>query len=615
MPNADRAIVYLDESGTSRESERMYVGAVIVPNDTGELATVLADVRGAVLANPLLWNDERQRDRIRRQGFHFTKDSLQVRAKVLDAIAPMNFRTHLTYVYNQPLADGKTIGTRIDLLLGMYFGIVLTLLRRYVRIPVVFIFEQNSDLDKLFGRIVAEAVQLLPPRPAEALVTVYRGSKDVTELSVVDYLLGVTRESYDGQPDAYKRRRFYNFQGHVARVNNFYAHAEFYARIQQAAPASAHDVEGESPSIKGSKYVGSHDALRVQSSTPFEHIRTINQLREIIGLPFSVHKKLLTEIEAGTAYKVRVIRGRRTRRVVIPSLEALRNVHRSVFHLLQQLEHGLPRYVHGYVRDRSPVTNALPHAGKKWMQKFDIKDFFDSIDSAMVTLALIETGLSTRLAKQLTLLVTHDNKLPAGACTSPLLSNLVFRNIDVQLASLALERDIVYTRYADDLTFSSAQEFDVYGDVVSAVQTLGFVLNRKKTRTIKFGQSLYVTGLSTSDLERPRLPKSFKRRLRMEDYVISTYGIEAHAEHLGISPAKAERQFEGKLRWALSVEPDILSRLKSVEMTEEDQRLQDQHWQHLTDNRRAAVKATAKKIRQRTESSPPFYDPTVPQAV
>ncbi len=124
---------------------------------------------------------------------------------------------------------------------------------------------------------------------------------------------------------------------------------------------------------------------------------------------------------------------------------------------------------HGFVRGRSVVTNAQPHAAAALVIKLDLRDFFPTIHFRRVAGLFQHYGYAQEVAAALASLCTHRPQLgdgrtlwpgvlPQGAPTSPALANLLCRRLDSRLCGLARRAGATYTRYADDLTFSFAKE-------------------------------------------------------------------------------------------------------------------------------------------------------------
>lgn len=112
---------------------------------------------------------------------------------------------------------------------------------------------------------------------------------------------------------------------------------------------------------------------------------------------------------------------------------------------------------HGFVARRSIVTHAAAHAGAAMLVSVDLEDWFDTINTARVDAALRGAGWTSDAARIVSRMCTCDGKLPQGAPTSPRLANFVARHLDRQLLLLARRFGFGYTRYADDLTFSTRE--------------------------------------------------------------------------------------------------------------------------------------------------------------
>jgi retron-type reverse transcriptase len=167
---------------------------------------------------------------------------------------------------------------------------------------------------------------------------------------------------------------------------------------------------------------------------------------------------------------------------------------------------------HGFRRDASIVTNASVHRGRRFVFNVDIKDFFDSINFGRVYGFFVKNkdfALTESAAKILAAIACHDGKLPQGSPCSPVLSNLIGQILDVRLAQLAHRHGCSYSRYADDLTFSTnerifpsaialsnADHSWVAGAALSKIiAKSGFQLNPKKTRMQYRNSRQEVTGL------------------------------------------------------------------------------------------------------------------------
>jgi retron-type reverse transcriptase len=188
---------------------------------------------------------------------------------------------------------------------------------------------------------------------------------------------------------------------------------------------------------------------------------------------------------------------------------------------------------HGFVKGRSIVTNAAPHVGAAVVVNGDLENFFPSITVHRVIGLFRELGYSPAVATIFALLVTECPRrkvtfngklwhvataargLPQGACTSPAISNLIARRLDSRLSGIARKLGWTYTRYADDMTFSSKQPSDRIGYLLARIRHTaadeGFAVNESKTRVLRQAARQAVTGvvvnaeLSTSRRRRRQL--------------------------------------------------------------------------------------------------------------
>lgn len=110
----------------------------------------------------------------------------------------------------------------------------------------------------------------------------------------------------------------------------------------------------------------------------------------------------------------------------------------------------------GFQRGESILTNVIPHSRANAVLQLDLENFFPSISADRAYHIFKSIGYPPSVAALLTSLCTVDGKLPQGAPTSPKLANLVCLPLDARLLGFVGKRGIVYTRYADDLTFSAS---------------------------------------------------------------------------------------------------------------------------------------------------------------
>ncbi|WP_320034855.1 reverse transcriptase family protein [Halarcobacter sp.] len=266
-------------------------------------------------------------------------------------------------------------------------------------------------------------------------------------------------------------------------------------------------------------------------------------------------------------------------KLLIPKHSFKNNGHRLVykpnyriegFHkdLLMQINYNSDGLVHecshGFVKGKSILTNANAHLDKKYLLQMDIKSFFSSVSKEKVRYVFEKLGCNNYIAEIFSDVCTIDGFLAEGLNTSPAIANIYFYHIDEILVRLADNYSCIYTRYADDLTFSSNIIFDykkLTEDIEKVLNKEGLELNKNKTRFNRQGQAQYVTGLSISNDIRPRIPKKIKRRLRQELYFIKKYGFEEHFDYNGENLDKGYNRLNGWLLYSRSVEPEYFKKL------------------------------------------------------
>ena len=143
----------------------------------------------------------------------------------------------------------------------------------------------------------------------------------------------------------------------------------------------------------------------------------------------------------------------------------------------------LPDYVYGGRKGKSNITNAKAHLGKTHKFCLDIKNFFPSVSSARVNRCLLAFGFHPNIAARLTRLMTYKGHVPQGAPTSTTITNLVFYyEVDCQIEKLINKSGVKYTRFVDDLNFSSQADFkSIATQVAKTVIASGYKISKNKT--------------------------------------------------------------------------------------------------------------------------------------
>ncbi|MBB3161339.1 retron-type reverse transcriptase [Rhizobium laguerreae] len=156
--------------------------------------------------------------------------------------------------------------------------------------------------------------------------------------------------------------------------------------------------------------------------------------------------------------------------------------------------------VHGFRKNRSYISNAIIHRDSRHILNVDVKSFFSNIKIDNIFNVFSALGYGDAGSLLLSTLTSKDGMAPTGAPTSPMIANAVFRDIDTQLSKFSQQMGLLYTRYADDLTFSSMEwiEHDVLEAVSQIVESGGFNLNSAKTKFMGPGDRKEVTGVTVN---------------------------------------------------------------------------------------------------------------------
>lgn len=250
----------------------------------------------------------------------------------------------------------------------------------------------------------------------------------------------------------------------------------------------------------------------------------------------------------------------KVRTITAPSLPLKKRQRWILSAILSRLEPS--PWAHGFVRGRSIKTNAELHACHSYVLCLDIRDFFPSIPLGDVEKVFQEAGYSRSAASTLAAVCCYRGALPQGAPTSPALSNLIFRELDSQLAAESRLRGVTYSRYADDLTFSANRDLgDLPDRVRELLETQNFTLHEDKIHLYGPGVPKKITGLVVQN-GTVRIPKGLKRRLRQEIYYCKKFGVLTHLENVGAEKRVHYREYlYGKAYYIHMVEPGEGARL------------------------------------------------------
>lgn len=235
-------------------------------------------------------------------------------------------------------------------------------------------------------------------------------------------------------------------------------------------------------------------------------------LAEYLGIPNWKLTHILYVERCDSFYTTFIIpkKGGGERRICAPC-DPLKGIQRQLAWLLWQhqksaweIDNITPRLSHAYEKGKGIITNASIHRNKRYVLNMDLESFFDTFHFGRVV-GFFEKNryfqLPHKVAVVIAQLACYEGRLPQGAPSSPVIANLICQTLDQHLLRVARKYRMDYTRYADDLTFSTNDQLffdrkdEFIHSVTGAIEADGFSVNEKKTR-LQFNCSRQmVTGL------------------------------------------------------------------------------------------------------------------------
>ena len=259
-------------------------------------------------------------------------------------------------------------------------------------------------------------------------------------------------------------------------------------------------------------------------SQQFESLNSPESLGKLLGLN---ERNLLKLAEKQEYITFHIPKPGGQRRLIQHPATALKMAQQNLNRYLQAVYFGIkPNCAYGFVpvptdelHPRNIYSNALQHHKSEWFLAVDLKDFFHTVTTTHLRDLFRNTFcFPPDLSKLLVELCSYQGRLPMGAPTSPALSNLCCLFFDFQLEKLAAQHSAIFTRYADDLTFSfrEAPPNGFLEEVRSIVLRHSFVVNENKVRLQNRLEQPEITGLVMGKGTKPLLSKGWLKRLKQE---------------------------------------------------------------------------------------------------
>ncbi|MFN6525611.1 reverse transcriptase domain-containing protein [Nostoc sp. ChiSLP03a] len=271
--------------------------------------------------------------------------------------------------------------------------------------------------------------------------------------------------------------------------------------------------------------------------------KDIAKLLEISDYRLRYHLYIYPRDKAYTTFQIpKKTGGYRT--ISVPQ-SCLKIIQRKLNQVLKCVYQPKPS-THGFVVGKSIVTNAREHLRQRYVLNLDIKDFFSSINFGRVRGLLMASpyNCTEETATVLAQICCHENKLPQGAPTSPIVSNMIAARLDSQLQRLAQKYQCMYTRYADDITFSTSrskfpghlawfseeqEKLILSDDLKQIIEGNGFIVNESKSRLYSRYKHQEVTGITVNN--KLNVKRKYIRQIRAMLHAWEKYGLDnAQAE-------------------------------------------------------------------------------------
>ena len=258
-------------------------------------------------------------------------------------------------------------------------------------------------------------------------------------------------------------------------------------------------------------------------------IKTRNDFAKFIGVKLQTLTYLLYIKKIDNCYNTLEIPKKNgdTRTICVPN-KNLKKVQKKLYNKLSTYYDEIKtqnnftsKISHGFEKNRSIVTNAEVHKNKRYVVNLDLLDFFPSINFGRVRSYFIKNNyfeINDDIATILAQLTCYKGTLPQGAPTSPLIANMICNIMDIRILKIAKKYRLDYTRYADDLTFSTnnkyfLNDYDKFlEDIKNIIHRSGFELNSKKTRLLFSNSRQEVTGLVVN--KKISVPKEYYKNTR-----------------------------------------------------------------------------------------------------
>ncbi|MGV3265646.1 retron Ec67 family RNA-directed DNA polymerase/endonuclease [Cytobacillus pseudoceanisediminis] len=294
----------------------------------------------------------------------------------------------------------------------------------------------------------------------------------------------------------------------------------------------------------------------------FHDIKTRNELADFLNVPRKQMSYLLYIKGINNLYTSFEIpkKSGGVRKINAP-LEELKDIQRKLAEALYKHEkkkcEKKNNISHAFEKNKSIITNAKIHRNKRLVLNIDLENFFESIHFGRVRGFFIKNNnflLPSEVATVIAQLSCYDGKLPQGAPSSPIISNLICEILDHRLLKIAKKYKLNYTRYADDLTFSTNDknflglQTEFYKKISNELIRAGFKINEEKKRLQLRDSRQVVTGLVVN--KKINVNRAYYKETRAMAHQLYKQGkFEINGEPGTLSQLEGRFSFINQLTW------------------------------------------------------------------
>ncbi|MGD0355627.1 MAG: reverse transcriptase domain-containing protein [Dehalococcoidia bacterium] len=309
----------------------------------------------------------------------------------------------------------------------------------------------------------------------------------------------------------------------------------------------------------------------------FHNLRTAKDIADLLEIDLQRLNYRLYKASASAKYTTfQIPKKSGDSRTISSPTQQLKTIQQKLNYILLHIYHPKPS-VHSYLKHKSVVSNAAFHCKKRNILTIDLQDFFPSITFPRIRGMLmgIPYQLDPKAATILAQICSFNNELPQGAPTSPIISNMICGQLDSELTQLAKEYRCHYSRYADDLTFSTnlrefpsafliqkgSGQIEIGEELREIIESNGFDINDDKIHLQRETERQQVTGLIVNEF--PNVRRKYVRNLRATLHAWRKYGYEAAQKQLN---AKYNKKYRNPTIKELSLKNYIRGKFNYLKM-------------------------------------------------